>query len=86
MLEPDNLLYNFRTTAGLPAPGQSYGGWEAPDMEVRCVGLGGGGIEGGNSVRALESGVLTAIHMVCRGQFVGHYLSAIAYVAQNTGG
>lgn len=35
MLEPDNLLYNFRTTANLSAPGRSYGGWEWSTVEVR---------------------------------------------------
>jgi DUF1680 family protein len=53
-LSPDNLLYNFRTTAGLDAPGESYGGWEWSDSEVR-------------------------------GQFIGHYLSAIAFAALHTG-
>jgi hypothetical protein len=28
-LTNDNLMYNFRKTAGLPTPGSSYGGWEA---------------------------------------------------------
>mgnify|MGYP000405260805 CR=1 FL=1 len=34
-LEPDRLLYNFRVTAGLPAPGKPLGGWEEPKCEVR---------------------------------------------------
>lgn len=34
-LDPDRLLHCFRTNAGLPAPGEPYGGWEAPDVEVR---------------------------------------------------
>jgi uncharacterized protein len=34
-LEPDRLLYSYRTNAGLAAPGRPYGGWEAPDCEVR---------------------------------------------------
>ncbi|EFN57261.1 hypothetical protein CHLNCDRAFT_143813 [Chlorella variabilis] len=34
-LEPDRLLYNFRKTAGLPAPGASYGGWEWSGVEIR---------------------------------------------------
>lgn len=33
--DPDRLLLNFRRTAGLPAPGQPLGGWEAPDCELR---------------------------------------------------
>lgn len=54
MLPLDNLLYNFRKTANLSAPGQSLGGWEDSSVEVR-------------------------------GQFIGHYLSALAFVAKNTG-
>ncbi|MCG3126999.1 MAG: hypothetical protein CHACPFDD_01855 [Phycisphaerae bacterium] len=34
-LEPDRFLWTFRTNAGLPAPGQPYGGWEAPAVELR---------------------------------------------------
>jgi DUF1680 family protein len=34
-LEPDRLLHMFRVTAGLPAPGEAYGGWEKPDVELR---------------------------------------------------
>ena len=53
LLDVDNLLFNFRTTAGLPPHGHSYGGWEGPNIEVR-------------------------------GQFIGHYLSALAFAYQNT--
>ncbi|XP_065196675.1 uncharacterized protein LOC135828155 [Sycon ciliatum] len=36
MLEPDRLLYSFRVTANLSTQGaQPYGGWEAPDVELR---------------------------------------------------
>ncbi|KAL2927896.1 DNA damage checkpoint protein LCD1 [Bienertia sinuspersici] len=35
MLDNDNLLYSFRKTAGLPAPGTPYGGWEAPNIDLR---------------------------------------------------
>jgi len=35
-LNLDSLLWNFRTTAGLPAPGTPYtGGWEDPTCELR---------------------------------------------------
>jgi DUF1680 family protein len=54
LLDPDNLLYNFRVTAALDAPGQSYGGWESSNVEVR-------------------------------GQFLGHYLSALAFACKSTG-
>ncbi|KAL4198261.1 hypothetical protein AMTRI_Chr03g139310 [Amborella trichopoda] len=35
MLDVDNLVFSFRKTAGLPNPGVAYGGWEAPDCELR---------------------------------------------------
>lgn len=35
LLNPDRLLHAFRTNAGLPAPGEPLGGWEAPNVEVR---------------------------------------------------
>ena len=34
-LDNDSLLWSFRKTAGLPNPGTPYGGWEAPDCELR---------------------------------------------------
>jgi DUF1680 family protein len=34
-LDSDRLLYCFRATAGLPAPGKPLGGWEEPKCEVR---------------------------------------------------
>ena len=34
-LDNDSLLWSFRKTAGLPTPGTAYGGWEAPDCELR---------------------------------------------------
>ncbi|KAI3676934.1 hypothetical protein L1987_86550 [Smallanthus sonchifolius] len=35
MFDVDRLVWNFRMTAGLPTPGIAYGGWEAPDQELR---------------------------------------------------
>ncbi|XP_024520409.1 uncharacterized protein LOC9659119 isoform X1 [Selaginella moellendorffii] len=35
MLDVDNLVYSFRTTAGLNASGSAYGGWELPTSELR---------------------------------------------------
>ncbi|KAK8601919.1 hypothetical protein V6N13_058411 [Hibiscus sabdariffa] len=35
MLDVDDLVWSFRKTAGLPTPGRPYGGWEAPDVELR---------------------------------------------------
>ncbi|KAL8214301.1 hypothetical protein R6Q57_003750 [Mikania cordata] len=35
MFDVDSLAWNFRKTAGLPTPGVTYGGWEAPDQELR---------------------------------------------------
>lgn len=34
-LDPDRLLHAFRVNAGLPAPGEPMGGWEALTCEVR---------------------------------------------------
>lgn len=35
LLDLDNLVWNFRETAGLPAPGNAYGGWESNSSELR---------------------------------------------------
>ena len=40
-LETDRLLHTFRITAGLPTSAQPYGGWEAPDVELRGHYVGG---------------------------------------------
>jgi DUF1680 family protein len=34
-LSPDMMLYNFRKTFGLSAPGSAPGGWDAPDCNLR---------------------------------------------------
>ncbi len=34
-IEPDRLLHMFYVTAGLPSSAKPYGGWEAPDNELR---------------------------------------------------
>ncbi|XP_078442990.1 uncharacterized protein LOC144712614 [Wolffia australiana] len=35
MLDVDRLVWSFRKQAGLPNPGTPYGGWEAPNLELR---------------------------------------------------
>ncbi|KAK6164207.1 hypothetical protein DH2020_001071 [Rehmannia glutinosa] len=35
MLDVDRLVWSFRKTAGLETPGEPYGGWEAPNVELR---------------------------------------------------
>ncbi|KAL3647607.1 hypothetical protein CASFOL_008575 [Castilleja foliolosa] len=35
MLDVDRLVWSFRKTAGLETFGEPYGGWEAPDIELR---------------------------------------------------
>lgn len=35
MLDVDRLVWSFRKMAGLETPGEPYGGWEAPDCELR---------------------------------------------------
>ena len=37
-LEPDRLLHNFRTSAGLPAKGAVYGGWESDTIAGHTLG------------------------------------------------
>jgi DUF1680 family protein len=39
-LDPDRLLHTFRLNAGLPSSAKPYGGWEAPDVELRGHTLG----------------------------------------------
>jgi DUF1680 family protein len=39
-LEPDRLLHTFRLNAGLPTQAKPYGGWEAPEVELRGHTLG----------------------------------------------
>jgi DUF1680 family protein len=39
-LDPDRLLHTFRLNAGLPTTAKPYGGWEAPDVELRGHSLG----------------------------------------------
>lgn len=34
-LDPDRLLHNFRVNVGLPSTAKPYGGWEAPNVELR---------------------------------------------------
>jgi uncharacterized protein len=34
-LPPDRLLHTFRINAGIPSSAQPFGGWEAPDCELR---------------------------------------------------
>ncbi|KAF3956737.1 hypothetical protein CMV_018170 [Castanea mollissima] len=34
LLDEDSLVWSFRKTAGLPTPGNAYGGWEKPDCEL----------------------------------------------------
>ncbi|RVX12921.1 hypothetical protein CK203_010035 [Vitis vinifera] len=35
ILDVDRLVWSFRKTAGLSTPGLPYGGWEAPNVELR---------------------------------------------------
>ncbi|MDE2462652.1 MAG: glycoside hydrolase family 127 protein, partial [Alphaproteobacteria bacterium] len=37
-IEPDRLLHNFRTQAGLPAKGAVYGGWESESIAGHTLG------------------------------------------------
>lgn len=35
LLDVDRLVWSFRKQAGFPTPGEPYGGWEGPDVELR---------------------------------------------------
>ncbi|PIA53548.1 hypothetical protein AQUCO_00900257v1 [Aquilegia coerulea] len=35
LINVDRLVWSFRKTAGLSTPGHPYGGWEAPNVEIR---------------------------------------------------
>lgn len=35
LLDVDSLVWSFRSNAGLPTTGKPYGGWEAPNCELR---------------------------------------------------
>lgn len=37
-LDADRLLHMFRVTAGLPAPGKAYGGWEGSEVRGHTMG------------------------------------------------
>lgn len=39
-LDPDRLLHTFRLNVGLPSSAKPYGGWEAPNIELRGHSLG----------------------------------------------
>jgi uncharacterized protein len=39
-IDPDRLLHMFRVTAGLDSKARPYGGWEAPEVELRGHSLG----------------------------------------------
>ncbi|MBO0724337.1 MAG: glycoside hydrolase family 127 protein [Blastocatellia bacterium] len=39
-LDNDRLLHMFRVTAGLPSTARPYGGWEAPDVQLRGHSMG----------------------------------------------
>src|SRR5215510_5588782 len=39
-LDNDRLLHMFRLTAGLPSTAKPYGGWEAPDVQLRGHSMG----------------------------------------------
>nr|CAB3468421.1 unnamed protein product [Digitaria exilis] len=38
MLDPDRLVWRFRSQSGLPTPGEPYGGWEALNLTGHFVG------------------------------------------------
>jgi DUF1680 family protein len=82
-LDPERLVRNFRVNAGLPAPGQPLGGWEAPDCELRghfvghymsaCAQM----YAATGDKRYLEKGeAVVRVLGLCQEQLSGGYLSA----------
>jgi len=82
-LDTERLVRNFRINAGLPAPGQPLGGWEAPDCELRghfvghymsaCAQMYAATGDG----RYLEKGVAVVRALgACQEKLGGGYLSA----------
>jgi len=82
-LDTERLVRNFRVNAGLPAPGEALGGWEAPDCELRghfvghymsaCAQMYAASGDG----RYLEKGQAVARALgLCQEKLGGGYLSA----------
>jgi len=82
-LEPDRLLHTFRLTAGLPSSAKPYGGWEAPNCELRghAVGhyLSGCALayqSSANDKLKQQSAQVVAGMAECQAKFPSGYLSA----------
>ncbi len=82
-LEPERLLHTFRLTAGIPTSAKPYGGWEAPNCELRghAVGhyLSGCALafqSSGNEKLKQQSAQVVAGMAECQAKFPSGYLSA----------
>lgn len=86
-LDPDRLTWSFRQQAGLPTVGEPYGGWEAPDGELRGHFV--GQLPPPPLVSSLHSGYISCISSeqgtrVCTCSSAGHYLGASAHMWAST--
>ena len=84
LLPNDRLAHMFRVTAGLPSSAQPFGGWEAPDIELRGHFTGGHYLSAcaltyastGDEELKAKAGQLVAALAECQAANGGGYLSA----------
>lgn len=84
LLPNDRLAHMFRVTAGLPSSAQPFGGWEAPDVELRGHFTGGHYLSAcalmyaatGDEELKTKAGQLVADLAKCQQANGGGYLSA----------
>lgn len=83
-LDPNRLLHNFRTNAGISTNAQPLGGWEKPDCELRGHFAGGHflsacalmyGSTGDRSIKAKGDHMVAELAK-CQAKLKGGYLSA----------
>lgn len=83
-LTVDQLLHSFRITAGIPSSATPYGGWEAPDCELRGHFAGGhflsaaalASASSGNTVLESRGNTLVAGLSACQKKIGNGYVSA----------
>ena len=82
-LEPGRLLHSFRLTAGIASSAKPYGGWEAPNCEVRGHAVGHylsacafAWQVSGNAKLKEQSAQVVAGMAECQAKFSSGYLSA----------
>jgi uncharacterized protein len=89
-LDPDRLTWSFRKQAGLPPVGEPYGGWEAPDGQLRGHFVGESVCFSNilSSARLAVTVPISVRHRLIASLIcvrAGHYLSASAHATASTG-